>query len=140
MAGELAASRRRLERSAVELERKHQDVEGRRRYVETMLERIATGVVSVDAAGRIGTLEFRGAPAARHRLATCRASARPTCSARPSSSRSATLLDEQRDGARHASAGRPIARDGRELHLAVVTPPLRREDGVTTAWCWSSTT
>ena len=56
MAGELAASRRRLERSSVELERKHEDVEGRRRYIETILERIATGVISVDAAGRIRTL------------------------------------------------------------------------------------
>ncbi len=55
MAGELSASRRRLERSSVELETKHQDVEGRRRYVETILDRIATGVVSVDAAGRIRT-------------------------------------------------------------------------------------
>ena len=55
MAGELAASRRRLERSSVELEQKHQEVEGRRRYVETILDRIATGVVSVDAAGRIRT-------------------------------------------------------------------------------------
>src|SRR4029450_9786256 len=42
------------ERSAVELERKHVDVEGRKRYVETILDRIATGVVSVDALGRIG--------------------------------------------------------------------------------------
>src|SRR6476620_5910945 len=55
MAGELAASRRQLERSAVELERKHVDVEGRKRYVETILDRIATGVVSVDAQGRIRT-------------------------------------------------------------------------------------
>ena len=55
MAGELATSRQRLEHSAVELERKHQDVEGRRRYVETVLERVASGVVSVDAAGRIRT-------------------------------------------------------------------------------------
>src|SRR5258705_8785403 len=55
MAGELAASRRRLERSSVELERKHVEVEGRKRYVETILDRIATGVVSVDAQGRIRT-------------------------------------------------------------------------------------
>jgi hypothetical protein len=43
MAGEVAANRRRLERSSVELERKHHDVEGRRRYVETVLDRLATG-------------------------------------------------------------------------------------------------
>ena len=56
MAAELASSRRRLERAAIDLERKHQEVEGRRRYIETILERIATGVVSIDPAGRIGTI------------------------------------------------------------------------------------
>ncbi len=55
MAGELAASRRRLERSSVDLERKHTDVESRRRYVETILDRLATGVMSVDVAGSIRT-------------------------------------------------------------------------------------
>src|SRR5436305_11070329 len=55
MAGELAASRRKLERSALEIERKHLEVEGRRRYIETILERIAAGVVSMDAAGSITT-------------------------------------------------------------------------------------
>src|SRR5207237_8702289 len=55
-ASEVGKSRRRLERSTIELERKHVEVEGRRRYIETILERIATGVVSVDAAGRISTL------------------------------------------------------------------------------------
>src|SRR5436305_11231614 len=51
MAGELATSRRRVERSTFELERKHVEVENRRRYIETILERITTGVVSVDHAG-----------------------------------------------------------------------------------------
>ena len=45
MAGEVAASRRRLERSAIDLEQKHQDVEARRRYVETILDRLGTGGV-----------------------------------------------------------------------------------------------
>jgi two-component system nitrogen regulation sensor histidine kinase NtrY len=56
MASEVGKSRRKLERSTVELERKHVEVEGRRRYIETILERIATGVVSIDSAGRISTL------------------------------------------------------------------------------------
>jgi two-component system nitrogen regulation sensor histidine kinase NtrY len=56
MAGEVGKSRRRLERSTLDLERKHVEVEGRRRYIETILERIATGVVSIDAAGRVSTL------------------------------------------------------------------------------------
>ena len=56
MAAELASSRRRLERATVTLEQKHQEVEARRRYIETILERIGTGVISVDAAGRLSTL------------------------------------------------------------------------------------
>src|SRR5256885_10820792 len=42
-------------RGTIELERKHVEVEGRRRYIETILERITTGVVSVDAADRKST-------------------------------------------------------------------------------------
>src|SRR5471032_1215340 len=61
MAGELATSRRRVDRSTIELERKHLEVEGRRRYIETILERIATGVVSVDAAGAITTINTAAA-------------------------------------------------------------------------------
>ena len=56
MAAELASSRRRLERATVTLEQKHQEVEARRRYIETILERIGTGVISIDAAGRLSTL------------------------------------------------------------------------------------
>jgi two-component system, NtrC family, nitrogen regulation sensor histidine kinase NtrY len=59
MAGELATSRSRVERSTVELERKHLEVERRRRYIEAILERITTGVVSIDAAGRVATISTR---------------------------------------------------------------------------------
>ena len=56
MAAEVSQSRRRLERAGIDLERKHEEGEGRRRYIEAILERIATGVVSIDRAGRIGTI------------------------------------------------------------------------------------
>jgi two-component system nitrogen regulation sensor histidine kinase NtrY len=56
MAAELASSRRRLERATLDLEKKHEEGEGRRRYIETILDRVATGVVSLDRAGRIGTI------------------------------------------------------------------------------------
>ena len=56
MAGELAASQRKLERSRLDLERKHLEVEERRRYIETVLQRIATGVVSIGAEGHIETV------------------------------------------------------------------------------------
>jgi two-component system nitrogen regulation sensor histidine kinase NtrY len=56
MATEVSQSRKRLERAGIDLERKHEEGEGRRRYIEAILERIATGVVSIDRAGRIGTM------------------------------------------------------------------------------------
>ncbi len=52
MAAEVAQSRRRLERAGIDLEKKHDEGEGRRRYIEAILERIATGVVSIDRGGR----------------------------------------------------------------------------------------
>jgi two-component system, NtrC family, nitrogen regulation sensor histidine kinase NtrY len=128
MAAELAASRERLERSAVELERNHRDVEGRRRYVETVLERIASGVVSVDAGGRVRT----GNSAARRLLgldSDISGQRAADVFGAPALAPLGALLA---DGA-SARDTRPqdvsITRDGRELHLAVVTSPLRREDG-----------
>jgi two-component system nitrogen regulation sensor histidine kinase NtrY len=56
MAAEVSQSRQRLERASLDLERKHDEGEGRRRYIEAILERIATGVVSIDRGGRIGTI------------------------------------------------------------------------------------
>jgi two-component system nitrogen regulation sensor histidine kinase NtrY len=56
MADELAASRRALEQSSADLERKHAEVEGRRRFTEAVLDRVATGVITIDAGGRIGIL------------------------------------------------------------------------------------
>ncbi len=56
MAAELQTSRERLEQSRQDLERKNLEVDARRRYIETILERVATGVLSLDAEGRISTL------------------------------------------------------------------------------------
>src|SRR5688572_498023 len=56
MAAELAAGQRTLERSRLDLERKNMELDERRRYIETVLERIATGVVSIGADGRIQTV------------------------------------------------------------------------------------
>ncbi|MBI4885934.1 MAG: HAMP domain-containing protein [Acidobacteria bacterium] len=130
MASDLSTSRRRLERSSIELEQKHQDVEARRRYVETILERIATGVISVDAAGRVRTFN-----AAASRLLGLEAgvSGLPASTVLGSTALRplAVLIDE---ASRRGEEGLPqevsITRDGRELHLAVMTTPLRREDGV----------
>jgi len=128
MAGELATSRQRLERSAVELERKHQDVEGRRRYVETVLERIASGVVSVDAAGRIRTWNS----AARRLLAIdsdVSGQRAEDVFGAPGLTPLGALLAESATARDIRPQDVSITRDGRDLHLAVMTSPLRREDG-----------
>ena len=56
MAAELRTSREKLEQSGRDLEHKNVEVEARRRYIETILERVATGVISLDAGGRISTV------------------------------------------------------------------------------------
>ena len=87
MAAELASSRRRLERAAVDLERKNQEVDGRRRYIETILERVATGVVSIDPAGRIGTVNSPRCACSKS-TPTCRPAGRGCLRPRRSRSRS----------------------------------------------------
>ena len=128
MATELAASRRRLERTALDVERKHQDVEARRRYIETILERVATGVISVDAAGLLKTVN----PAAARLLGLA-----GDLSDRPASAifrtELAPLADLIDEAARSRREVRPreiaMTLDGRELHLSVVTTPLSSADG-----------
>jgi len=128
MAGELATSRRRVERSTIELERKHVEVEGRRRYIETILERITTGVVSVDAAGAITTINS----AAARLLSLSR-----TIVGQPAQA-AFDRTDLQPLAALVAGAGRAktepaqeisIPREGQELHLAVVATALLGESG-----------
>jgi len=129
MAGELAATRRKVERSTIELERKHLEVEARRRYIETILERITTGVVSVDASGAITTINT--------------AAARLLSLDRGAVGQPARTVFERGDlqpiGALVAGAGRSrtepsaqevaILRDGQEMHLAVVATAFVGEAG-----------
>jgi len=131
MAGDLAANRRRLERSSVELERKHHDVEGRRRYVETVLDRLATGVVSIDATGSIRTWNVAASRllGMDARVAGLPASAVfGTRELKPL----AMVIDEasrNRDDMRPQDVS--VTLEGREVHLAVMITPLRRDDGTT---------
>ena len=129
MASEVGKSRRRLERSTVDLERKHLEVEGRRRYIETILERIATGVVSIDASGRISTLNS----AAMRLLGLGRrrsGSRRPMCSRARISQPFGALLRAAGTGKAEPSAQEiPLTRDDRELQLAAVATALRGTEG-----------
>jgi two-component system, NtrC family, nitrogen regulation sensor histidine kinase NtrY len=70
MTGDLATSQAKLEETYRDLQAKHGEVEQRRRYTETVLEAVATGVVSLDPAGRVTTINgaaerMLGLPAAQ---------------------------------------------------------------------------
>lgn len=56
MALQLRTSRERLESSTRVLEGKNLEIDARRRYIETILDRVATGVISLDASGQISTV------------------------------------------------------------------------------------
>ncbi len=129
MASELATSRRKVERGTIQLERKHVEVEGRRRYIETILERIATGVVSVDAAGAITTINN----AASRLLTLDRQIIGQPASAvfdRADLQPLSRLIAAAARGLAEPSAHEiALAREGHELHLAAVATPLTGETG-----------
>src|SRR5881396_3338328 len=56
MTDDLSESKRRLEEAYLDLQDKHTELEDRRRYMETVLEAITTGVVSLDPQNRITTV------------------------------------------------------------------------------------
>jgi two-component system, NtrC family, nitrogen regulation sensor histidine kinase NtrY len=129
MAGELAGSQRKLERSRLDLERKNQQLDERRRYIETVLERIATGVISLGADGRVGTINaaalrllgLDGAVVgARAEDVFARDDLRPL----------EALLKRIHPGTTDPAAQEiALTRGGRELHLATAATPLQGEDG-----------
>jgi two-component system nitrogen regulation sensor histidine kinase NtrY len=56
MTDDLSESKRRLEEAYLDLQDKHTELEERRHYMDTVLEAIATGVMSFDALGRLTTI------------------------------------------------------------------------------------
>ena len=129
MAGELAASQRKLERSRLDLERKNLQIEERRRYIETVLERIATGVVSIGSDGGVETIN-----GAALRLLNVDRSVVGTSAEdifdRDDLKPLGALLHQARVGSGLA-AGHEVTleREGRELHLAAAATPLQGEHG-----------
>ena len=129
MAGELAASQRKLERSRLDLERKNLQLDERRRYIETVLERIATGVVSVGADSTIETinsaalrlLDLDGGVVGRSATEVFdRDDLKPLQS---------LLARTQTASGQAAAQEIALVRQGRELHLAAAATPLQGEEG-----------
>jgi two-component system nitrogen regulation sensor histidine kinase NtrY len=129
MAAEVSQSRRRLERASIDLEKKHEEGEGRRRYIEAILERIATGVVSIDRAGKLGTIN----PSALRLLElTDDVIGRPAVDvfARPDLTPINEVLD-QAARAKMDSFAQEVAlvRDGRERHVVAAATRIAGADG-----------
>jgi len=56
MTDDLMQSKHQLEEAYIDLQDKHTELEDRRRYMETVLEAVTTGVISFDALGRVTTI------------------------------------------------------------------------------------
>jgi two-component system nitrogen regulation sensor histidine kinase NtrY len=129
MAGELATSRRKVERSTFELERKHVEVEIRRRYIETILERITTGVVSVDGSGAITTINSAAARLLSLDRSIVGQPANGVFARQDLQPLGALLAGAGRSKTEPAAQEIAIPHEGQELHLAVVTTALVGDTG-----------
>jgi two-component system nitrogen regulation sensor histidine kinase NtrY len=129
MAGELAASQRKLERSRLDLERKNLQLDERRRYIETVLERIATGVISVGADARIETINTAALRLLDLTADVVGRSATEVFAREDLSPLERMLARMQTVSSEAVAQEIALARDGRELHLATAATPLQGEDG-----------
>lgn len=128
MASELASSRRRLERSRLDLERKNSELDERRRYIETVLERIATGVLSIGPDGRVSTVNAAAARLLDIGSAVTGVSADQVFSRDDLQPLGALVRLVDTTG---KSSAQEIAlgREGREIHLAAAATTLQDEGG-----------
>ncbi|HEX2445289.1 MAG TPA: ATP-binding protein [Vicinamibacterales bacterium] len=128
MAGELAVSQRRLDRSRTDLERQNITLEQSRHYIETILQRIATGVVSIGPDGTVTTVNA----AAGRQLGFDGAVGRPCAEVfgreelKPLGAIVARAL-----GGAAAPVAQEVAlvHEGRELHFAAAATALTGETG-----------
>ncbi len=128
MAADLSARQRRLERASLDLEQRHEAVERRHRSVETILERIATGVISIDAAGHIGRVN---SAAARLLGLPAGVEGRPVAQVLGADLTAVTAVLDDAARARSESVAQEVSitREGREVTLAVAATRLHGAAG-----------
>jgi two-component system nitrogen regulation sensor histidine kinase NtrY len=125
MTRDLRVSKTQVEQATHSLTASNIELEGRRTYMETILENIATGVVSIDAGGRITTFN----QAAERILGLPAAAAKARTPAEVFNPRQLTVLSALVETAK-GSAGLierevQVDADGRSISLRVVVSPLR---------------
>jgi two-component system nitrogen regulation sensor histidine kinase NtrY len=130
MTSDLASSQTKLEHTYRDLQAKHEEVEQRRRYTETVLEAVATGVLSLDPAGRITTINgaaerMLGVPAASAQGQQASVVLRP-----PMHSELAALIQRMnrlREGALEREVH--LRREGHAVTLLASATALKGPDG-----------
>ena len=130
MTSDLASSQTKLEHTYRDLQAKHEEVEQRRRYTETVLEAVATGVLSLDPAGRITTINgaaerMLGVPAASAQDQPASAVLRP-----PMHSELAALIQRMnrlREGALEREVH--LRREGHAVTLLASATALKGPEG-----------
>jgi two-component system nitrogen regulation sensor histidine kinase NtrY len=130
MTGDLATSQAKLEETYRDLQAKHNEVEQRRRYTETVLETVATGVVSLDPAGRVTTIN--GAAQRMLGLPAAQIQGRPAAAAFRSPAHADIAALIQRMGRlREGMLEREVhlRRDGQAVALLASATALRGPDG-----------
>jgi two-component system nitrogen regulation sensor histidine kinase NtrY len=129
MAGELATSQRRLERSRVEMERKNSELDERRRYIETVLERIATGVISIGPDGRVSTINAAAVRLLDVDAASAGAPVDRVLGRDDLVPLAALLRSATGGSAKPVAQEVALAREGREVHLAAAATALQGDAG-----------
>jgi two-component system, NtrC family, nitrogen regulation sensor histidine kinase NtrY len=129
MAGELATSQRRLERTRVEMERKNSELDERRRYIETVLERIATGVVSIGPDGRVSTINSAAARLLEVDAGIVGSPVEQVLGREDLVPLGALVRSVTAGSAKPAAQEIALAREGREIHLAAAATALQGEAG-----------
>jgi two-component system nitrogen regulation sensor histidine kinase NtrY len=125
MAGELATSQQRLDRSRNDLERKNSELDERRRYIETILERIATGVISIGPDGRVGTINAAALRLLDVDQAIVGAQADEVFAREDLQPVAALIRSVNAGSLKPAGHEIAIARGGREVHLAAAATALQ---------------
>jgi two-component system nitrogen regulation sensor histidine kinase NtrY len=105
------------------------EVEGRRRYVETILERIATGVVSFDAVGAVTTINGSAARLLSLNADVVGLPARAVFGRSDLQPLARLVAAGGRMKTGPASQEVALLRDGQELHLAAAVTPLVGDQG-----------
>jgi two-component system nitrogen regulation sensor histidine kinase NtrY len=124
MAADVAQSRQQLEAAGRDLAQQHADGERRRRYIETVVERIAAGVVSIDREGGVTTVNR-----AAQRLLSLESDVVGTSASvvfgQPALEPLSRLLSRRTGAPADTVAGEvQLMQDGSERHLSAVVTPL----------------